>query len=104
VIGFRGQKKLEKCYRCQKVAPVSGYTALILAAALIMTAYGNAEGGRGGVPFIPVWTAITPGTASGTTTTFGTSYIYGIACGGPAGQERFVAVGADGKMAYSNTR
>jgi hypothetical protein len=32
---------------------------------------------------------------------FGTSAIYGIAYGGPSGKEKFVAVGNDGKGAYS---
>jgi hypothetical protein len=48
------------------------------------------------------WTAITPGTSSTPgDTTFGTGYIYGITWGGPAGHEKFVAVGDDGKMAWS---
>jgi len=47
---------------------------------------------------INYWTAITPGSTNGTTTTFGTgSYIYGIAYG----DGKFVAVGANGKIAYS---
>jgi hypothetical protein len=48
------------------------------------------------------WTAITPGTSSTPgDTTFGTSAINGIAWGGTSGNEKFVAVGASGKMAYS---
>ena len=51
------------------------------------------------------WTAMTPGTANGTTTTFGTSSpgsdIYGIVYGGIAGQEKFVAGGQNGKMAWA---
>ena len=43
------------------------------------------------------WTAITPGTANGTTATFDTSSINGIAYG----NGMFVAVGDDGKTAYS---
>ncbi|WP_461256300.1 InlB B-repeat-containing protein [Treponema sp. R80B11-R83G3] len=41
------------------------------------------------------WTAVT-------NSPFGTSYINAIAYGGPAGQEKFVAAGYDGKMAYSS--
>jgi hypothetical protein len=47
------------------------------------------------------WTAIPPGTANGTTSTFDTSDIRGIAWGGTVGNEKFIAVGHDGKMAYS---
>jgi hypothetical protein len=47
-----------------------------------------------------IWNAIPAGTAAGTST-FGTSEISKIAWGGPAGSKKFVAVGWDGKMAYS---
>jgi hypothetical protein len=86
---------------------VPGYAALILAAAMIMTACGDAEGGPGGGgpgggggggggAYTPVWTAIPAGTGVGTTT-FDTSRIISIAYGGG----KFVAGGEDGKMAYS---
>jgi hypothetical protein len=48
------------------------------------------------------WTAIPAGTGNATTATFGTTDINGIAWGGPEGNEKFVAVGASGKMAYSS--
>jgi hypothetical protein len=46
------------------------------------------------------WTAIPEGTGSGTST-FGTEWIGGIAWGGPSVSQKFVAVGYNGKMAYS---
>jgi hypothetical protein len=46
------------------------------------------------------WTAIPNGTGAGTST-FDSQYIEAIAYGGAAGQEKFVAVGTWGKMAYS---
>ena len=46
------------------------------------------------------WTAVPTGTNAGTTR-FGSSTVQGIAWGGSAGQQKFVAVGDDGKMAYS---
>ncbi|MCL2043646.1 MAG: hypothetical protein FWG89_05845 [Treponema sp.] len=52
------------------------------------------------------WTAIEGGTGTATVTdpgpsTFGQNTIFSIAWGGPAGNERFVAVGNSGRMAYS---
>jgi len=44
---------------------------------------------------LPVWTAVAD-------STFGTNAVNGITWGGPAGQEKFVAVGSNGRMAYSS--
>ena len=47
------------------------------------------------------WPGIYVGTGAGTGQ-FGNTHIYGIAWGGPAGNEKFVAVGNGGTMAYSD--
>jgi uncharacterized repeat protein (TIGR02543 family) len=48
-------------------------------------------------PNLDSWTAITPGDVNGTTSTFGTSNVNAVAYG----DNKFVAVGNSGKMAYS---
>jgi hypothetical protein len=63
-----------------------------------------AVGGDGKMAYSPDgvnWTGIPGGTGAGTST-FGTITIYGIAWGGPSGNEKFVAGDYSGKMAYSS--
>jgi hypothetical protein len=48
------------------------------------------------------WTAVPAGTTDGTTTFAETETITGVAYGGPEGEEVFVAVGSNGKIAYSS--
>jgi hypothetical protein len=47
------------------------------------------------------WNAIPAGTGPGESAFETTSFIFDIGWGGPAGNEKFVAVGSSGKMAYS---